>query len=266
MLNSQETRKEQTDGMRQRRAAELRAELEAQERPAPAATEAEASPAPEEQASPVGEGDHIVKLGECMSSIARATGHFWERLWGDPANSQLRQVREDPHMLLPGDRVTVPPIASKYEPGESEMRHRFRRRGEPGILRLVVKDMDEPRANQPYVLKFEDREVSGFTDAFGQLEEPIRPDARRATLIVGEGIEQVEYELNLGHLHPIESTTGVQARLENLGYAVGAVDGVVNEPTIAAIERFCGEHHLEPPPKGQIGTVVREKLKEVHGF
>ena len=36
--------------------------------------------------------------------------------------------------------------------------------------------------------------------------------------------------------------------------------------TIAAIERFCVDHELDPPPKGTIGPVVRARLQEVHGF
>lgn len=254
-------------GRLQRRAAELRAEHEARVSAAPVDESATAGePAEEQQIEPVGQGERIVQPGDCVSSIAKATGHFWETLWNLPANAELKDVRRDPHVLFPGDRLTVPPITPKLEPGETEIRHRFRRRGEPGVLRLVVKDSDEPLANKPYVLQFEDREAHGFTDAMGQITEPLRPDARRATLIVGEGSETHEFELNLGHIHPIESISGVQARLENLGYDVGGVSGKMSDKTSAAIERFCGENAIEPPPRGQIGSAVREKLKEVHGF
>lgn len=260
-------------GRRQQRAAELRAEFEAaRHKPAAPVSETPAEPDPatrpvsEPQTGPVGSGAHVVQPGECMSSIARATGHFWERLWNDAGNADIRQARQDPHMLLPGDRVTVPELVKKQEPGQTEMRHRFRRRGEPGLLRLVIRDADEPRGNQPYVLKFEDREFSGHTDPLGQLEQPMPPGARGATLVVGEGHEREEYELNLGHLHPIDSISGVQARLDNLGYDVGAVDGAMTESTIAALEEFCVSQGLEPSPEGRIDETVRNKLREVHGF
>lgn len=266
-------------GKRQQRAAALRAELEAKKRTSPerpedvpvkAADDEESSESVDQPADDrdlaVGQGDHVVKPGECFSSIARKAGHFWERLWNHPDNAEVRQVRQDPHMLLPGDRVTVPEIEQKHEPGETEMRHRFVRRGEPGMLRLVVKDGDEPRANEPYVLTFEDREVSGVTDAMGQLEQPIPPDARSATLIVGEDANAEEYELNLGHLHPLETVSGVQARLDNIGYDVGTIDGRMNDKTIDAIFAFCVKHEVELPPKGQISEAFRSKLREEHGF
>lgn len=254
-------------GKLQQRAAQLRTELEAKKKAAqpPSSTEP-AQPPAEQETSPVGQGEHVVRPGECVSSIAKATGHFWEKLWNDPANAEVKQVRQDPHVLLPGDRVTVPPIEPKREPGQTELRHRFKRRGEPGILRMVIKDMDEPRANQPYVLKIGERELRGFTDPNGRLEQPIPSGAKQATLIVGEGDDQEEYDLNLGSLDPIDSISGVQARLDNLGYDVGPADGVIGNKTIAAIEKFCGDHDIEPPPRGQIGTLVRSKLREVHGF
>jgi hypothetical protein len=214
----------------------------------------------------VGHGDYVVHPGECMSSIAKATGHFWEKLWNEPQNADLKEVRHDPHVLLPGDRVTVPPLRRKDEPGQTEMRHRFCRKGEPGVLRLVVKDVDEPRANQPYVLKIGERELRGYTDPNGKLQQPIPSDAKKATLIVGEGDDQQKFELNLGGLDPVDTVSGVQARLDNLGYDVGSADGVMSKKTTAAIEKFCGDHKLEPPPKGQIGPAVRQKLREVHGF
>lgn len=264
-------------GRLQRRAAELRAEQEVRKQTStPARTSdksqtaaelaKEAQTNEEQPIVPAGDGEHVVQLGECISSIAKASGHFWETIWNHAGNAELNAARRDPHVLFPGDRVTVPPLTPKYEPGQTETRHRFRRRGEPGVLRLVVKDADEPLANRPYVLKFDDHEVSGVTDSLGQIDQPLRPDARRATLIVGEGEEADEFELNLGHIHPIESISGVQARLDNLGYDVGGVTGIMSEKTSAAIERFCGEHAIDPPPRPQIGAAVRAKLMEVHGF
>src|SRR5262245_11154047 len=172
---------------------------------------------PPPSAGPVGSGEHVVKQGECITSIAKDTGHFWETIWNDAANADLRTARVDPNVLLPNDRVHVPPLRAKWEPGQTEMRHRFRRRGEPAMLRLVLQMDDVPLANKPYVLEIEGQKFEGVTDPEGKLERAIPNNARRGELLVGER-QQWKFTLDLGHIDPVENLAGVQKRLTNLGF------------------------------------------------
>src|SRR5262245_4478555 len=103
-------------------------------------------------ALPVGTGEHVVRDGECISSIAKDSGHFWHTIWEDAGNALLRETRKQPNVLLPGDRVMMPPIRLRHEPGQSEMRHRFVRRGEPAHFAVRVLEQDKPRANEPFSL------------------------------------------------------------------------------------------------------------------
>jgi hypothetical protein len=161
------------------------------------------------QASPVGAGDYVVQDGDCISSLVARSGHFWNTLWTHPENRQLRQVRGDPAIPLPGDRLTIPPLREKKVPRETEEKHRFVRKGVPAKLRLRLMEPEDrracakppaykPRANQAYVLILDGRALHGQTDENRMIEIPIPPTAQRGRLTVGP--DQAEFELALGSL------------------------------------------------------------------
>lgn len=228
--------------------------------------------------------EHTVKQGECLSSIAHRYGHFWETLWDDPGNAELRELRKDPNVLRAGDQVVIPPLRAKSEEGAAESRHRFRRKGVPAMLRLrvMMEEVDdseadeeaasggspstspppaEPRAHQEFVLDVDGTLIRGTTDADGQLEVPIPPDARHGRLTIGP--DNTVIDLTLGGLDPIDEITGVQGRLNNLGFHCGSPDGVLHAATRAALKHFQEQHGLDPT--GEPDAQTRDKIEQVHG-
>ncbi len=218
----------------------------------------------------VGQGEYVVQPGDCMSSIAKDHGYLWETLWNHPANAELNAVRKDPNILLPGDRVTLPPREPKQEAGQTEMRHRFMRRGEPCSLVLRLQQDHKPRVNAPYVLTVDQsganavrqRTFSGVTDAEGKIEVLIPNNARRGVLLVGAAPERDEYIIDLGRIDPIDTWSGVQTRLNNLGYACEQT-GEFDEPTREALNAFRAAEGLERSE--DIDEPTRARLKERHG-
>lgn len=212
-------------------------------------------------AAPVGSGPYVVSQGECLSSIAAAHGLSWKTIWNHPQNRELKAARKDPNVLRPGDRLYIPEPQAKEHPAATDGRHRFVRKGVPSVLRLRILDGQQPRAHEEYTLDVDGRIYRGQTDAEGRIEHPIPPGAIRGTLILGKDGET--YPLALGHIDPIEETTGVKARLNNLGYACGAVDDAWDEQARAALRRFQKDHGLAET--GECDQATRDKLKEAHG-
>jgi hypothetical protein len=212
---------------------------------------------------PVGAGELVVQEGDCMTSIASDHGFFWETLWNLPENSQLRQVRKDPNVLLPGDCVYVPPLRAKFVSAATERRHRFVRRGEPAKFTIQVLRADEPVACRPYTLEIDGIVSQGETDEGGNITAVIQPDARRATVRVSSEREGwLVYELEFGCIDPITEITGLQTRLINLGFECNKT-GTLDEQTKAALSWFQKKAKL--PVTGEPNDETRQLLVKQHG-
>jgi N-acetylmuramoyl-L-alanine amidase len=209
--------------------------------------------------------DHTVKQGDCIESIAKQHGYFWQTLWNHPRNAALKQSRKDPDVLFPGDVVHIPKKTEKLEPGETEQRHRFRCKGVPSKLRITLKDeSDKPRTDLPYTLEIDGQTFSGTTDSEGGLQHSIPPNAKRGKLTVRPPEEEEEgYNLQLGHMDPVTEISGVQARLSNLGFECGQINGALSRMTQEGIRAFQAKHGLEIT--GRPDEATEQKLKEEHG-
>jgi len=210
--------------------------------------------------SSAGGASYVVAQGESIPSIAKDRGFFWRTLWNHPENAALRQKRNDPNILYAGDVVFLPDLRVKQEPGATEARHRFARKGEPVPFRLRLLFMDEPRANEDYVLEIDGRLIQGTTDADGRLEVRVPGNVDGGKLILKGG--QEVYPVRIGHLDPIDEVSGVQQRLNNLGFACGSVDGQAGEPMQAALREFQAKYELEVT--GEADKATRRKLQELH--
>jgi hypothetical protein len=55
--------------------------------------------------------DHTVVQGEYLSKIARNYGFSdYRTIWEHPKNAALKQARQNPNVLFPGDRLFIPDI------------------------------------------------------------------------------------------------------------------------------------------------------------
>jgi N-acetylmuramoyl-L-alanine amidase len=236
----------------------------------PAATEGEPLPSPPAPLAPAGTGAHVVEPGETLVSVAETSGHFWQTIWDDPANAALRAARGDANaqILLPGDRLTIPPLRRKQVACATGQVHRFRRRGIPAkvFIRVLAED-GTPFANRPYVLHVRPHEYRGTTTADGSVEHFVVASAREGALVVDLGADHdppyARWSLRVGFLDPGASLTGLQGRLAALGFYEGGDEGTFGEPTANAIRRFQTAQQLAVT--GTFDAATLDRLTAAYG-
>jgi hypothetical protein len=211
---------------------------------------------------------HTVVPGDCLSSIAAQYGFAdYRTIYDDGANADLRRARPDPNVLLPGDRVFIPERDETPQDCSTDAHHRFVVRRKTTRLRLVVKDRDGPWANRPFKLGIDGEPfIEGSTDGSGLIDRPIPADATEADLEVQRTAQAdsgfLRWHLQLGFLDPHDRVSGAQARLNNLGYFCGKVDGIVGPRTERALRQFQKDQGLTVD--GRLGPATAARLRGHH--
>jgi hypothetical protein len=205
-----------------------------------------------------------VKQGDCIMSVAEAHGFFWETIWNHPDNGELKQLRNDPNILFPGDIVIIPEITLRIENAPTDTRTKFVKKTNHVHVRLRLLDMKrKPRPNAEYIATVDDVVSTGHSDGNGYITIPVRPDSRQLKLKVIDGTRTDEYTLPLGSIDPIDEISGVQQRLSNLGYPCSSEQGTMGEITRSAICAFQKEMNLNVT--GELDDSTRQKLEQIHG-
>jgi hypothetical protein len=212
--------------------------------------------------------EHPVAQGEHLARIAKQYGFSdYRTIWDHPKNAKLKQERQNPNVLHPGDRLHIPDREVREESRATDQKHRFKVKGSRLMLRLVLEDIYErPIANAPCELFIEGDKQDVTTDGKGKIEVSIPPTAENGLLKVKStetAIDGIAIPVKIGHLDPVEEITGQKARLGNLGYYGGAIDDKQDNEFRLAVEEFQCEHALAVD--GVCGPATRAKLKSVHG-
>lgn len=205
--------------------------------------------------------DYQVQQGDCLNSIAKEYGLLWTTIWNHPRNSSLKEKRKDPNILYPGDMLFIPEKDLKNETGATQQTHTFVLKDSRCKLKITLLCNDKPRASEPYRLTIDSVVFSGQTSSDGSLEQSIQPDARVGHLTLTKANE--EYDLLLGHMDPITEISGIQMRLQNLGFYIGEkADGIMGPKTASGVRAFQTKYNLKVD--GIPGPKTQAKLKELY--
>lgn len=211
---------------------------------------------------------HTVKKGECLSGIARQHGiPRWQTIYDHERNAEFRSKRPNPDLIYPGDKLYIPDKEPKEDSRPTDDRHRYRLNAGKLPLKLTVsRPYQDDLADRPYELHAGGRTFSGTIPKSGTIEHDIPPAATEAELVVhpfkGEG-EHFRWLLKIAELAPVESTEGIQQRLNSLWFYAGPEDGICGPMTKTAIRCFQRRHDLVVD--GIPGPKTQAKLKEVYG-
>ncbi len=214
-------------------------------------------------ASGAGGKEYLVQAGDTVPSVAAEAGfRSWETIWYHGKNAALRELRADPGVLYPGDRLWLPAVEPRDFNRDTNKRHTFKVKALKAYLELVLEDAAQrPYASAPYKVVLDGAlTLTGTTDAEGYFKQPIPPRSKQAVLTVtpSDGRAAHEWRLNLGHMDPVATNTGVQAILNNLGYDAGENDGTIDDQFKGALLAFQSDHGLEPT--GELDEDTRAAL------
>jgi hypothetical protein len=217
---------------------------------------------------------HVVQQGECLSSLAAARGlRSWKELHDHPDNAGLKKKRPNPNVLAPGDVVIVPDVVTKTVTAATGKRHTFVVRV-PKVkvkLRLLLQDWKgEPYGDKRFEVTVEGTQIPGRTDCTGLIDIDVPATARRGRLQVwfdedpDDPDPNIDRDLEVGHLDPVDGVTGVQARLQNLGHRC-EVSGSLDEGTLAAAHAFRAKAGLPAvADDAVIDDALRSELLKLH--
>ncbi len=206
-------------------------------------------------------GYHEVRSGEWLSKIATWYGFAdWKPIWEHGNNSSLRASRKSPNVLFPGDQVYIPKREDKKENKSTNQLHRFALKRRLDKLRIrMVEYQDKPMKGLPYVLIVDGlQKFEGTTDGDGAFEHEISSEASAATLEINNQLIVLE----IGDMDPHDTLTGTQARLSNLGYRLGAVDGKFDAETRRAIRHYQSD--IQEAITGELDESIQKRLQDEH--
>jgi N-acetylmuramoyl-L-alanine amidase len=196
---------------------------------------------------------HDIKQGETLIALAVTSGlESWKDILDAPENAELKKKRTDPGILMAGDKVFIPNRVMRHEPSAIDAKHPFKISRPTAWIRLAVKDANGAAlAGKKYELSVDSVVTNGSVPADGVIERAVPVDASEGTLTVclDDGKSEV-WSLLIGYMDPLDETSGVEARLANLGFDCGDL-----ESSIRAFQERLG---LEIT--GKADDALRKKL------
>lgn len=213
---------------------------------------------------------HTVAQGETLLRIARQYGYKTSTaLYNHPSNAEFKALRPDPNLIFPGDIITIPPKKEKFMPLRASSINTFVVQNEKEYFRLqIIHEDGDDITGKRIVLNIGNQTIDTVLPSDGLVEVELNENdtlTAQVDLYLKEdqSSPSESFTAQVGHLDPIDTLSGVQARCNLLGFDCGKVDGINGAKTKAGVRDFQYEHDLEVD--GIAGKKTTAKLQQVFG-
>lgn len=212
---------------------------------------------------------HVVAQGDCLYRIAQQYGFAdWRTIYDHPDNAEFRELRPNPNVIYPGDRIHIPEPEAKQVSLPTTRQHKVQLTRPKIMLRIELRDeLDEPLAGKAFMLEFGRSVYEGTTTGDGRIEQKIRAGEERGQLTVwmtgDREAERYCWDIAVGHLDPVEELAGLRQRLNNLGFYCEPTGAEIDDSLRLALLGF--QHAAELSESGEPDDATRAKLVELHG-
>lgn len=216
---------------------------------------------------------YVIRQGDSLATLSRRDDFDIDKVWRDPTNEELREVRDDPMVLAPLDIVYLPePSVPEMMSLQSGTDNLFEAASVPPLYaRLcLVDDSGAPLASQTCIIAADTGSPqNAVTDEGGCLDLEVPYGV--ATVRISLPDSDVDLVAQVAHLDPVVEATGLQQRLAALGLLpnlpaisdYNIAETVAGEYRNAAIQVFQQQHGLEPT--GVLDDATRGTIQDAHG-
>ncbi|QUM80929.1 LysM peptidoglycan-binding domain-containing protein [Moritella sp. 5] len=213
---------------------------------------------------------YTVVQGDTLPRIAKHHGFAnYKAIYEHESNTDFRTKRDNPNIIYPGDVITIPDPEPVFMALASAKINVFKIKKHAEYFRADFKDSEgNSWAGKRVVLSLDGVETESLVNDDGTIEIELEENSAETgilSLYFDDGSQEPSeiFDVSLGHLDPVDTETGIQARCRLLGFDCGDIDGNIAEKSTAGIKGFQAEHGLAID--GNAAAITQAKLKEIYG-
>jgi hypothetical protein len=158
---------------------------------------------------------YVIRQGDYLAKVAHMHRFAAEEVWAHAKNEALRAQR-DPDVLNPGDVMFVPEQPLTPKPLSRGAANVYVAAVPKVHVAFVLQEGNRALPNEPYVIEGLGKLIHGVSDHDGLVRFKVPISVMQVLILLPQ--RSLRVPVRVGHLDPVEATSGQRARLTNLGF------------------------------------------------